>query len=242
MISIIHPSRGRPQKAFATALKWIEACSSYPEYICSIDKDDPYIKEYVSVFSKDGRENPLYRNEGVLYHNDNRSAVDAINNAAKIAKGDILIVISDDIECFPGWDDYLMIAIGDKKDFILKTQDGIQKWICTLPILDRAYYNRFGYIYYPEYQHMFCDTELTMVADLTGRKITSDLLFPHKQYSVTGEKPDEVNKRADLTWNQGEKLFLERIKINFGLKPEEIKEKVTDKSYINWARSKGVRI
>lgn len=234
MISIIHPSRGRPIKSNETIRKWYKSAACdfkrESELIVSCDADDLYINTYIKTYG-----------DRVIVNN-NKSAIDAINNAAKVAQGDIFIVVSDDTECPDNWYDYLMIAIGDRKDFILKTQDGLQKWIITMPIMDRTYYNRFGYIYYPEYKHMFCDTELTMVADLTGRKITTDLLFPHKQYSVTGEKPDEVNKRADLTWNQGEKLFLERLKTNFGLKAEEIKGKVTDKSYINWARSKGVRI
>lgn len=232
LISLIHPSRGRPEKSIETVKLWIQHASSYIQVVPSIDDDDPKLEDYKYYF----------QGNSYLTISKNRSVVDAINNAAKIASGDILIVVSDDTECFENWDDYLMIAIAGRKDFILKTQDGIQPWIITMPVMDRTYYNRFGYIYYPSYQHMFCDTELTMVADLTGRKITSDLLFPHRQYSVTGEKPDEVNKRADSTWNQGEKLFLERLKTNFGLKPEEIKGRVTDQSYINWARRKGVRI
>lgn len=231
-ISIIHPSRGRSEKSFNAIKLFLHHSGGENniEVIVSVDEDDPHLSHYKRSHN------------GNVIVNKNRSAVDAINNAAKVSKGDILMVVSDDTDSPVGWRSQLLNIIAGKKDFILKTQDGIQKWIITMPIMDRTYYNRFGYIYYPEYKHMFCDTELTMVADLTGRKITSNLLFPHKQYSVTGEKPDEVNKRADATWNQGEKLFLERIKKNFDLKPEDIKGKVTDPSYINWARSKGVRI
>lgn len=206
MISIIHPSRGRPEKSCRTMDNWILSANTDVEVILSIDNDDPIKHAYNTAYT-----------ERVI--SDNKSAIDAVNNAAKIAQGDIFMVVSDDTDCFSGWDTALLKEVEGKTDWILKTQDGIQPWIITMPVMDRAYYNRFGYIYHPDYLHMFCDTELTCVADITGRKITSNLLFPHKHYSITKEQPDAVNKKADATWQQGEKLFLERYKRNFDLPP-----------------------
>lgn len=214
MISLIHPSRGRPEKSKQTIHKWLNSLIDIHqiELIVSCDLDDTKLRDYKDIYSHTiFKENPVIINK-------NKSAVDAINYASSIAKGDILIVVSDDTDCFSGWDAILKEVEG-KTDFILKTQDGIQPWIITMPIMDRVYYNRFGYIYHPDYLHMFCDTELTCVADITGRKIKSNLLFPHKHYSVTKEPPDEVNKKSDATWAQGEKLFLERYKRNFDLPP-----------------------
>ena len=84
----------------------------------------------------------------------NKNLVDAANNGAKICTGDLPILISDDFDCPENWDLLLLDAIKDKQDFVLKTFDGIQKWIVTLPIMDRIYYEKQGYIYHPEYQHM----------------------------------------------------------------------------------------
>lgn len=190
------------------------------EYILSLDKNEPLIQEYANLFDY-----------GQFIENNNSSVVDAINVGVKSVSGNIIIVMSDDTECPDNWGQKLLEVVDGKTDFILKTKDGIQPWIITMPIMDRTYYNRFGYIYYPEYKHMFCDTELTCVADILGRKIESNLLFPHKQYSVTGEKPDEINRRADKTWDQGEKLFLERYKKNFDL-PQG--GKIQDSNMINW--------
>ena len=82
MISIVHPSRGRPQKAFKTAMQWMSSCGLDDiEYILSIDSNDYLKKEYQRLF--DG-----YR----ILVSDNRSAVDAINKAAEQTKGDIIIV------------------------------------------------------------------------------------------------------------------------------------------------------
>lgn len=212
MISILHPSRGRPEKSVETFKKWMShsQASDRVEFILSMDNDDKTREEYLK----------LYWNLPVKLTSDwNRSAVDAINNAAKIANGDVLIVVSDDTEPCDAWIEYIYHEANGRKDWIMKTQDGIQPWIITMPVMDRAYYNRFGYIYHPDYLHMFCDTELTCVADITGRKIKSNLMFKHNHYSVTKEQPDEINKKADSTWAQGEKLFLERYKRNFDLPP-----------------------
>lgn len=167
---------------------------------------------------------------------ENRSAVDAINNAAKIAKGDILIVLSDDFDCPDNWGAQIIEATQGKTDWILKTPDGIQDWIITMPIMDRAYYNRFGYVYYPEYLHMFCDTELSCVADLTARKIEANIPFQHNHYSTGRGQKDEVSIKADKTWDQGEKLFIERYKKNFGL--IDPPGKIQSQTYMNWIKQK----
>jgi hypothetical protein len=221
MISLIHPSRGRAQRAFDAAKNWITKAGQDVEYILSLDLDDPI--RYLNPFGK-------------TIINNNRSAVDAINNAAKISTGQILVVMSDDFDCPMDWAVKIIEEANGRKDWIMKTQDGTQGWIITLPVMDRTYYNRFGYIYYPEYRHMFCDTELTAVADLTSRKISSPLVFKHNHYSVTGTDRDDVSVRADKTWEQGERLFIERYKVNFGLTSPT--GRITDSQYLNWLRGK----
>lgn len=232
-ISLIHPSRSRPEKASATAAKWQTSTGGdfnnpiYVQYILSLDEDDPKLDDYFPAI-------------GNVLVSKNKSAVDAINNAAKIATGDILIVMSDDFDCPHDWALQIINAIGDKKDWIIKTPDGIQEWIITLPIMDRDYYNRFGYIYHPDYLHMFCDTELTCVADLTGRKVVLNIPFVHNHYSTGNGVKDEVSIKADSTWDQGEKLFLSRAANNFDLVNPIGKIKSTE--YISWMKSKGVSV
>lgn len=226
MISIIHPSRGRPEKSVDTLRKWRKAFMGCEgdvyELIVSVDRDDFTLNTY----------NKLYGAQ--LLIGDNKSTVDAINNAANNSRGDILMVVSDDTEPIENWNTEIYKAVEGKTDWILKTKDGIQDWLITMPVMDRAYYNRFGYIYHPDYRHMFCDTELSCVADLTGRRITSNLLFKHNHYSVTGQKKDAISVKADSTWEQGKKLFLERYRRNFDLNADQIKGTIKDKAMINW--------
>lgn len=150
--------------------------------------------------------------------NVNKGAIEAINRAANIAQGNILIVVSDDTACPVNWGLRLLAAIGDKKDFVLKTDDGIQRTMVTMPILDMAYLERDGYIYNPIYDHLFADKEFSDVAYARKRVIKKmGLKFPHKHYSRTGQAPDEVHLKNELTYEPGKRIYLERKKIHFGL-------------------------
>lgn len=239
MISLLHPSRSRPDKAFETARKWLDNAGCDVEYILSLDDDDDsdyhryFGKTIYGVYSRLENETSKWVN---MKRNPNSSAIDAINNAAKVSSGNILIVLSDDFDCPPLWGKKILDATQGKTDWILKTPDGIQKWIITMPIMDRAYYDRFGYVYYPDYLHMFCDTELSCVADLTGRKIEASIPFVHNHYSIGKTEKDAVSIKADATWAQGEKLFLERYKKNFDL--TETPGRITSPEYLNWIKRK----
>lgn len=213
-ISVIHPSKGRPEIAWRTIEKWLNYADIEIEYILSLDSDDAHW--YVGFLKPEwlGFENPKV----IVKTYNNRSAVDAINNAAKDATGDLLVVVSDDFICPKYWSSKLLKALEGKSDFIVKTRDGLQPTLITLPILDREYYNRFGYIYFHGYVHMWSDTEMTAVGHMLGKVINVDMTFEHLHYS-TGKSPkDEINVRNDLTWRQGEILFNERLKTNFGIK------------------------
>lgn len=212
-ISIIHPSRSRPDMAFETYLKWESKSQTQLEYILSVDESDPKLDEYYKLFQDINV---------VIWENNNKSAIEAINNAAKLCTGDLIVVVSDDFDCPPDWDLQLIKHLEGKSNFIVKTKDGMQPTIITLPIMDRVYYERFGYIYHPGYKHMFCDTEMTAVAEMTGRVIKLPLMFRHNHYLTGAMKKDAVNEKNDATWNQGETLFNERKKIDFGLKNDEI--------------------
>lgn len=228
VFSVIHPSRSRPDKSYNTILKWFgnKSRNNEVEFIISLDEDDPELGMYMRLYSD---------SMAAVVVNWNRSAVAAINNGALASKGEIFIVVSDDSDTSENWDDKILQSVSGKSDWILKVQDGIQDWILTQPIMDRAYYNRTGYIYHPDFLHMFCDTWLTVQADISGRKLTSELKFPH----LNGSIQDDLRKRCDATWDQGEKLFIDLVKQT---RIEDL-NKITDSSMKNWIRNKtGIRV
>ena len=228
-ISLLHPSRGRAEKAKRTYDNWINKSSGKLdiEYILSTDMSDfaePYMRSFGVTF----------KTETTNYNNN---LVDATNNGAKKTTGDLIVLISDDFDCPENWDLLLLDAVKDKKDFVLKTLMD-SKMDSDLLIMDK-FTMKTGYIYYPEYQHMFCDTDMTHKASLEGQLIVrNDLVFTHNHYSIGKSEKDCVNTKADLTWNQGEKVYLERVKNNFGIKKEEIKPFELPLEMQSWINSK----
>jgi glycosyltransferase involved in cell wall biosynthesis len=224
-ISLIHPSRSRPEKSIFTIDRWLSRVISFPvELIVSVDEDDPSLELYKQTYQADD----------VFLISKNRSCVDAINNAARVATGDLFIVVSDDTSCEIHWDTALLKEVEGKTDWILKTDDGIQPYIITMPCMDRAYYNRTGYIYHPDFEHMFCDTYMTCVADITGRKITSNLLFKHLNDTIK----DDLRKRTDGTWQQGQDTFIRLMK---QFSKADI-QKIQDRQMIRFLRNNGVQV
>lgn len=220
-ISVIYPSRSRPEQAEKTLSKWIESASSkyFIEWIVSIDTDDVLLSKYKSIFDshKSYFDSQLKGKNLKLIINNNHSAIEAINKAASIATGDLLIVISDDFDCYYGWDVSLLQELSGKSDFVLKTKDGIQKTLVTLPIMDRKYYERFGFVYNPAYKHMGCDVELTAIAIMTGKLLYSDLVFPHLHYSTGLSPKDAINEKNDLTYQHGDEVLARHKVNNFGI-------------------------
>lgn len=224
VISLLHPSRQRPEKSLTTCTKWMDRATGNVELIISLDADDWM--------------NYKCHSDAHVVVDQNRSAVDAINHAAKFCSGDIMIVVSDDTDCPYNWDQHIRDATKGLDDFVLRVNDGIQRWIVTMPVIDRAYYNRFGYVYHPGFTHMFVDTHFTHVADLLGRIITrKDLHFPHLHYSTRKAQKDAVNERADATWKQGEALYLDEFRRGFGLTGID-PWNISDEHHKNWLRSK----
>lgn len=231
-ITIIHPSRLRVDQAYQTCNNWLSKAvdKSKIEYIISIDTSDPQLELYYKRFE-----------DCKILECDNQSAIEAINQAAKVAQGNLFIVVSDDFDCPEEWDTLLLEALEGKEDYVVKTEDGLQPWLITLPIMDRKYYDRFGYIYYPGYKHLFSDNEMSHVSAILGRTITLRIKFPHLHYTQPdGHKKDAINMKNDSTWKQGEDLYLARLKYNFDL-PERVQVDLPI-HHINWLKSKGVSI
>jgi hypothetical protein len=234
-IIIIHASRARAEKATQTAKDWLEKAKS-PEkirYVIGMDTSDHTIIHYLSHLEGFPIE--------VIAHN-NKNAIECYNNTAAglftdgaIKPDTIIIANSDDFDAPPlHWDEKIIEATKGKSNFVLKTKDGAQPWIVTFPIIDGVWYDEKRYIYYPEYSHLFADTDLTHVADLERKIVFSDILIPQNQ-----EIPkDELKSKSDQTWNFGMKVYLSRCKDKFGLPVRNIFDLTLPyaKPHLNWLK------
>lgn len=206
IISLIHPSRGRPDLARKTALKWIQSAGVEVEHILSLDTSDAQLGAYTAI--------------DLQCISDNSNVVQATNTAAKKALGDILVYLSDDFDCFDNWG----VAIENEvKNFgplwLLKVDDCLQKFdvpVLTIPIMSRGLYNRLGYFWYPEYRSMFCDEDLYWTCRKLGViRNAPHLKFEHKHASVGKAPDDETYRRSAKNWDQGKELFNKRKGLGF---------------------------
>ncbi len=143
-----------------------------------------------------------------------KNCVSGWNAAAAASEGKVLIAVSDDFVPPPDWDSALLA--GDMPqgwvdgEFAVHVEDGYVHNLMVIPVITRKRYNRYGYLYYPKYQSMFCDTELTEVAYRDGVVIDAKhLLFEHMHPDCGKRARDESDlQHASVErWNTGEMLF-----------------------------------
>ena len=204
LISLIHPSRGRPQKAYETLLNWSKKSTVDLEHILSLDMDDPYLDEYKSLFTH-------------YIVNDNGCMVEAANLAAQESKGDILVYLSDDFDCPENWDSLILAKTLGFKNWVLKVDDCLQKFsvpILTIPIMSRSVYKHLGYFWHPLYKSMFVDEDLYWTCKQWLIEAPS-LKFPHLHPANGKAKNDETYRRSAKNWGQGKAVFQRRKSKNF---------------------------
>lgn len=214
-ISLLHPSWKRPALARKCYDEWMGKADNPKdiEYILCLSEKDAKKNEYFQSFNLNAPSGELIP-ISVHVMADN-GLVKQANYASEKSHGNLLIAISDDFVCPDHWDTILLTALEGKSDYVVKTQDGLQPFIMTLPMMDRAFYNRLGYIYHPDYNHMYGDEELAMVGKMLNRTIVLPDYFRHEHYS-TGKNPkDEVNAKNDSFMMIDKETYLRRKAANF---------------------------
>ena len=215
MISLLHPSRGRAGKSFNNALKWVEQSGTETELILSIDYTDPVKLAYTELYND---------TDATILCYDNSSVVEATNRAANQSTGDILLYLSDDFDCFPGWGKAIENAVKDGKypaEWLMKVDDCLQRFevaVLTIPIMSRDLYKQLGYFWHPGYKSMFVDEDLYWTAEKMGvlRKAPW-LKFAHNHVSVGKAQDDETYRNSAKNWDTGKAFYAERKRLNFPL-------------------------
>lgn len=214
MISILHPSRGRPEKSYSNAKQWIEKAGCEVELIVSVDESDRY-NDYINTYSRNWFLDPNGVQRKQIIVNKNTSVVDATNHASKESKGDILVYLSDDFKCFDNWGLAVLKEFeGENRPLLIKVDDCLQKFdvpVLTIPIMNRALYERLGYFWHPGYKSMFVDEDLYWTARKLGAlKNCEHLKFKH-EHPANGKAPDdETYRRSAANWDQGKEFFKQR--------------------------------
>lgn len=219
-------TRSRPQKFLEHISNIFKTIADNDNYliIVSADNDDNSMRDY--------RANPFDKNI-IIFHGTSQNKIHAINrDIEKASAWDILINTSDDmVFTQQGFDNIIREDMNkyfpDLNGF-LHYNDGNQKSnVCTMSIMGRKYYERFGYIYNPEYKSVWCDVEQTEVAHLLGKhKYMGDekVLFRHMHPAWGLSDYDEQYRKSENldVWGEDLKTLLERKMRNYDLPPEQI--------------------
>jgi hypothetical protein len=208
-------TRSRPEKARDSINNIIENCKSDNfTILVSVDFDDNSMKNFSYVHS----------NVTIIY-GISKSKIDAINRDLDIVKDwDILINTSDDmVFTNKGFDNIIRQDFEDNLDQFIHYSDGNQKEnISTMSIMGKEYYERFNYIYHPDYKSLWCDAEATEVAVLLGKyRYMGDnkILFRHMHpaWGLAESDAQYQKTEAPEMWEHDYKVILERKARNYDL-------------------------
>lgn len=183
--------------------------------LISVDKDDQ------SMFPL-----PVLDGNYTFVVGNSKNKIDAINRDLNEFDydWDILINMSDDmIFTKKGFDDIIRAEFYNDFNQYIHFNDGNQKCnVCTMHIVGRNYYDRFKYIYHPDYISLWCDVENDIVAKQLGcYKYMGDNLklfrHLHPAWGLAPQDALSIKTEDRALWVADEITFNKRKIKNFGL-------------------------
>jgi hypothetical protein len=222
-ILIKYPSRSRPERFFEgldSITKLVMDKSNY-RVICTLDWDDDTMRHQDIATKIADHPNVI------CMYGDSVSKIDAINrDLAEIEleyEWDILLCMSDDMRFIAyGWDQLIREGFQhncpDLDGFLHYPDSTARNMLCTMSIMGRKYFERFGYIYHPSYQSLWCDNEAMEVAQMLGKYWYMGIqLFDHLHPAYQLAAWDEQYLRQQGLWGVDEANYIERKRHNFYL-------------------------
>jgi len=190
------PTRGRKNKFFDTLKVYQNLCEDFTntEFLITMDIDDLEMNNQHTIDVLNTFKNVVY------FFDKSESKIHAVNrDIDKFKKEwDIVLLASDDmVPQVKGYDNIIREKMKEHfpdTDGVLWFNDGFQqRKLNTLCILGKKYYERFNYIYNPEYKYCWSDNEFMEVANLLKKQVYFE------QVIIKHEHPD---------WGYGNKDFI----------------------------------
>lgn len=158
---------------------------------------------------------------------DPRTAIHGYNDAAADSTGRILITGADDFFPPPEWDLRLLDVIYQPwvpAEFVIHVSTGSTRDanLISHPILSRALYNQWGYFFWPEYESVYADDDLTEHAQLGGLVIDArGLQFDHRHPALGKGVDDDVYRLRNRpeAYTQGKQVLVRRRLEGFDAQP-----------------------
>lgn len=216
------PTFNRPVQFFSTLDLYYSMASSREKMHCLVTMDtiDKTMNNEEVINKLKSYSNLTF------FFGESKSKIDAVNrDMDKIDYDyDIILLASDDmIPQIQGYDDIIrqdMQTYYPDGDGILFYNDGhTGSRLNTLSILGKKYYERFNYIYYPEYKSEWADNEFTSVGNILQRQTYIDKTIIEHQHPHWGYgKNDIIHALNFQNTNYDKSIFETRERKNFGIK------------------------
>lgn len=214
------PSRGRPERFFKALDSIIDNVRDKDSYhvSCTLDTDDATMNNE-DVISKIRTRKNVSIEWGL-----STSKINAVNRNMPNIDWDILLVSSDDIYFdIYGFDEMVRLEFnqhfpnGDGYVHFKEKDSGSA--LCVMTCCDKKYYDRFGYIYHPEYISLFADNEQFDVAKILGRYVYVPYeIMQHLNPAYGYLEKDEMFKyQQKIGWTKDQQTYNERKAKNFDL-------------------------
>lgn len=213
------PTRNRKVKFFNVLNKYYNFLSKNVEvkFLISMDTDD------LEMNNKE-TESILKNFDSLIYfYGNSKNKIEAINaDINNVSDWDIILLASDDmIPIMKGYDELIvnrMIQFFPDTDGVLWFNDGNRKDLNTLSIMGKKYYDRFNYIYNPEYKSTWCDNEFTDVANLLGKqKYFDEVIIKHEHPDWGYGSRDSIHFENYKNESHDKNVYLKNKSIKFGL-------------------------
>ena len=214
------PTRNRKNKFFKVLRQYQNMCEDLDNtyFLITLDNDDESMNpsDVEDIFN-------TFKNIKVVYGTSN-SKIHAVNRDIELVNDwDIVLLASDDMTPkVKGYDNIIrnkMKEFYSDTDGILWFNDGhMGNKLNTLCILGKKYYDRFGYIYHPEYKSVWSDNEFMLVGNLLGKQTYFEqVIIEHEHPDWGYGSRDEIHQNNSKNENQDKLLFTKRKDNNFYL-------------------------
>lgn len=228
------PTRQRPKKFYKTFREYCRLLGGIAqvEFIVSIDDDDEtmhpvsdvedVLNEIIQCVCFDKTEKPSVQ----VFSDRSNNKIHAYNRDVEKASidWDMVFMAQDDmIPQIEGWDDVLLMAMEKyfpSTDGVLWIDDGyVGRRLNTSVVMGRAYYDRFGWLYNPVYEGMWCDNELMFVANRLGRQAYIDWTVVKHEHPQNNPdvSEDALYEKYAYTYDTDQTTFRDREDEGFGV-------------------------
>lgn len=185
------PTRSRPQRFFEVLDKYYEMLSGDVPYsfLITCDEDDSTMNN--SMVIERLRQYPNLH----FFFGKSKSKIDSYNrDFDKNLKFNILCIGSDDLEPIePAFDLIIveeMMSRFPDFDGVVRFSDGLNYSNANIyPVIGKKYFDRFGFVYYPEYKTAYCDNELTDVARRLHKNHDANIVLMRHNHPGFGRAP-----------------------------------------------------